>query len=242
MPPATIRLSGTATRTPEQPISFFMQQALENPGLISLAAGLVDETSLPTAEVAATLAEIMAELYHTDMTACYSRARSGEVRISIGDPRRAAAQLGFRAETTLADGLATTLDLPRALAKPNMIYSSKARVESDLSRNALYVKGIASLCKQYNLQGWEEPYAKLKTQLAAYDDWVRATILPKARPDFRQPPELYALSLEFIGIDIPPADLAGIAHQRLARVADEIYFAVLGVMLRIKPTVGSADV
>ena len=60
------------------------------------------------------LAEIMAELYHADMTACYSPARSGEVRISIGDPRRAAAQLGFRAETTLADGLATTLDLPRA--------------------------------------------------------------------------------------------------------------------------------
>ena len=64
MPPATIRLSGTATRTPEQPISYFMQQALENPGLISLAAGLVDETSLPTAEVAATLAEMMALPQH----------------------------------------------------------------------------------------------------------------------------------------------------------------------------------
>jgi adenosylcobinamide kinase/adenosylcobinamide-phosphate guanylyltransferase len=36
-------------------------------------------------------------------------------------------------------------------------------------------------------------------------------------------------------------DLAGIAHQRLAASADEVYFAVLGTMLRIKPTVGSAD-
>lgn len=60
------------------------------------------------------LAETMAELYQTDVTAYYSTARSGEVRISVGDPRRAAGQLGFRAETTLADGLATTLDLPRA--------------------------------------------------------------------------------------------------------------------------------
>jgi UDP-glucose 4-epimerase len=60
------------------------------------------------------LAEIMAELYQTDMTAYYSPARSGEVRISVGDPRRAAVQLGFRAETALADGLAITLDLPRA--------------------------------------------------------------------------------------------------------------------------------
>ena len=99
------------------------------------------------------------------------------------------------------------------IAKPNMTYSSKARVESDLSRNALYVNGIASLFKQYKLEGWEEPYAKLKEQLAAYDEWVKTTILPKARPDFRQPPELYALSLENFGIDIPPADLAAMAHK-----------------------------
>jgi len=60
------------------------------------------------------LAETMAELYQTDVTACHSPARSGEVRISIGDPRRTAEQLGFRAETALADGLAITLDLPHA--------------------------------------------------------------------------------------------------------------------------------
>jgi len=69
------------------------------------------------------VAEIMANLYQIDMTACYSPSRSGEVRISIGDPRRATEQLGFRAETALADGLATTLDLPRARLelKPRVI-------------------------------------------------------------------------------------------------------------------------
>jgi hypothetical protein len=35
------------------------------------------------------------------------------MRISVGDPRRAAEQLGFRAETVLADGLAITFDSPR---------------------------------------------------------------------------------------------------------------------------------
>jgi adenosylcobinamide kinase / adenosylcobinamide-phosphate guanylyltransferase len=30
-------------------------------------------------------------------------------------------------------------------------------------------------------------------------------------------------------------DLAGIAHQRLARSADEIYFGMLGAMLRLRP-------
>jgi UDP-glucose 4-epimerase len=60
------------------------------------------------------LAETMAELYHSDITAYYGPARSGEVRMSVGDPRRAARKLGFRAHTALSHGLASTLDLPRA--------------------------------------------------------------------------------------------------------------------------------
>jgi UDP-glucose 4-epimerase len=60
------------------------------------------------------LAQTMARLYQTDVAAYYRPARSGEARISIGDPRRAAEQLGFRTRTALADGLAITLELPRA--------------------------------------------------------------------------------------------------------------------------------
>ena len=99
------------------------------------------------------------------------------------------------------------------MAKPGMIYPSKTLIETSLNRNQLYIDGIAALCKQYKLTGWEEPYAKLKAQLADYDQWVKADLLPKARTDFRQPPELYALSLENYGIDIPPAQLAEIAHS-----------------------------
>jgi hypothetical protein len=124
------------------------------------------------------------------------------------------------AYTPFADQLRKLTELQ--LAKPNMIYPSKASVDSALSRNALYVDGIASLFKQYNLQGWEEPYAKLKTQLAAYDDWIKSEILPKARTDFRQPPELYALGLEGYGIDIPPADLAALAHKAFTEYQAEM--------------------
>jgi len=72
------------------------------------------------------------------------------------------------------------------------------------------------------LQGWEEPYAKLKGQLTAYDDWIKTTILPKARTDFRQPPELYALGLEGYGIDIPPADVAAMAHKAFTEYQAEM--------------------
>jgi UDP-glucose 4-epimerase len=58
------------------------------------------------------LAETMAELYRVDLVAYYRPPRPGEVRVSLGDPRRAAQKLGFMAETTLADGLATTLAVP----------------------------------------------------------------------------------------------------------------------------------
>jgi hypothetical protein len=99
------------------------------------------------------------------------------------------------------------------MAKPGMIYPSKTLIETSLTRNQLYIDGIADLCKQYKLTGWEEPYAKLKTQLADYDTWVKSDLLPKARTDFRQPPEVYAMSLEGFGIDIPPAQLAEMAHK-----------------------------
>jgi 2-aminoadipate transaminase len=50
-----VHFSARAQRTTESPISYFMQQAVENPRLISLAAGLVDPVSLPAAEVAEAL-------------------------------------------------------------------------------------------------------------------------------------------------------------------------------------------
>src|SRR5438128_1718008 len=60
MPNAPVPFSEQSQRTHEQPISYFMQQALENHGLISLAAGLVDEPSLPAHEVAQTFGEVFA--------------------------------------------------------------------------------------------------------------------------------------------------------------------------------------
>lgn len=52
-------LSARSKRTKDSPITFFIKTAIETPGMISLAAGLVDEGSLPTAEVAAAEKEIL---------------------------------------------------------------------------------------------------------------------------------------------------------------------------------------
>src|SRR5439155_19345703 len=47
-----VHFSSQALRTADQPISYFMRQAVDNPNLISLAAGLVDPESLPIVETA----------------------------------------------------------------------------------------------------------------------------------------------------------------------------------------------
>jgi hypothetical protein len=108
------------------------------------------------------------------------------------------------------------------MAKPDVVYPSKQRMEVDLSRDAAIVDGIAELFRNYKLTGWEQPYATLKTQLTGYDAWTTKTVLPKARADFRLPPEEYALALEGYGIDIPPAQVAAMAHQSFADIQQQM--------------------
>ena len=61
MPPAPLPLSARSRRTGDSPISFFIRKAIEDPSLVSLAAGLVDEESLPTADFAEAVAAVMAD-------------------------------------------------------------------------------------------------------------------------------------------------------------------------------------
>ena len=108
------------------------------------------------------------------------------------------------------------------MAKPGVIYPAKVEIETELSRNSNYLEGIAALCKEYKLANWEEPYNKLQSELVDYDAWIRATVLPKARPDFPLPPEEYALALQNFGIDIPPAEMAAMAHKGFNEIQEEM--------------------
>ena len=108
------------------------------------------------------------------------------------------------------------------MAKPGVIYPSKDSIETELGRNSNYVDGIPTLFKKYNLTGWEPAYAQLKAQLQDYDAWVKSTLLPKARADFRLPPQEYALAFEGYGIDVPPAQIAAMAHAAFTQYQSEM--------------------
>jgi 2-aminoadipate transaminase len=63
-PGSTLRLSAKARRTSEQPISYLIAEALKNPRLINLAAGLVDPLTLPVAECEAISRRLFADPAH----------------------------------------------------------------------------------------------------------------------------------------------------------------------------------
>jgi uncharacterized protein (DUF885 family) len=108
------------------------------------------------------------------------------------------------------------------MAKPNMTYPARNQIETELGRNSHYMEDVARLCQKYELKGWQEPLEILKKQLADYDAWTRTNVLPKARTDFRLPPEQYALNLEDFGIDIPPDQLTAMAHKAFTETQAEM--------------------
>jgi hypothetical protein len=108
------------------------------------------------------------------------------------------------------------------MAKPDVIYPSKMAIETELGRNVNYLTGMEDLFRKYQLTGWESAYASLKMELIDYDNWVRSTILPKARTDFRMPDAQYALALEGYGIDLPPTQIASMAHSAFAEYQSQM--------------------
>ncbi len=125
------------------------------------------------------------------------------------------------------------------MIKPGIIYPSKQAMEVALSRNASIVSGIAVLFKKYNISGWESAYNTIKEQLEAYDGWIKANLLSKARSDFRLPQEEYKLALEGYGIDIPPAQVATMAHTMFSDIQNQM--KVIAVQVAQKYKLPSAD-
>jgi uncharacterized protein (DUF885 family) len=160
-----------------------------------------------------------------------SGAVFGGLRILLDDQtpdeRRAAVVVRIRKYAGLEPGYKPLTEILKQrveeqMAKPNMVYPSRAQMETELGRTSSFVEGMASLMEEHKISGWQEPYEKLKKQLADYDAWTKANVLPKARTDFRLASEEYALNLEDFGIDIPPAQLAGMAHKAFDEIQAEM--------------------
>ncbi len=108
------------------------------------------------------------------------------------------------------------------LSTPTLLGPFKEEVDRDLANNSATLDGIEPLFRKYDISGFEEPLAKLRKQVAAYDEFLRREVLPKTRTDFRLPAELYAHRLEDVGVDIPVDQLVRRAQVTFREVQNEM--------------------
>ncbi len=145
----------------------------------------------------------------------------------VAESRRPAALVRLKRYAGLQEGYSpvTKLAIERTsekLSQPGLNYPSKAEIEKDLLNSPYLIKGIEDLFKKYSIQGYEESYAKLKEQVADYQDYLKQELLPEARTDFRLPRPLYEFSLEQVGVDIPAEQLATQAHQAFNEIQNQM--------------------
>ncbi|WP_333678694.1 DUF885 domain-containing protein [Dyella sp.] len=95
------------------------------------------------------------------------------------------------------------------LSDSHLLGPYKGNVDQQLANTQRYAKGIRDLFVKYKLDDADGKAAldAMDAQLKDYDAWVRKTIVPHERTDFREPEPLYAYNLKATGIDIPADDL-----------------------------------
>jgi hypothetical protein len=131
--------------------------------------------------------------------------------------RYAGMDAGYTPTTLLAEQVFRS-----KLNTPGLIGPTKAEVQQDLSNMNSYASGIEDLFKKYKIAGYETPLRKLKDQFSEFQNFTRKQVLPKARTDFRLPPELYAINLENVGVDYAPADIERLAKQSYREIQNQM--------------------
>lgn len=166
-------------------------------------------------------------LPYTDVTALVYRGVRSLLDAQVEPDRRAAAVERVRKYAGLADGrepiAIQAMKLTRArLADPKLLAPARSQVERDLANGSVLIGGMEKLFQQYTPDGWREPFDKVREQLASYEQFVRAEVLPKARNDFRLPADIYAFQLEQVGVALAPEPLAQLAHGAFREIQDEM--------------------
>ncbi len=108
------------------------------------------------------------------------------------------------------------------LSDKRLLGPFKNDVEQDLANSEAYIDGIGKLFEKYKQDEYQVSLAAIKKQVAAYNDFVRKEILPRAREDFRLPPELYRIALDSYGVDISAPELAAKAHSAFSALQKEM--------------------
>jgi len=146
----------------------------------------------------------------------------------VAEERRPAALKRLKKYAGMAEGRQPITQLARdrmneQFAKKGLLWPNKTDLERYLRDSPRFMAALPQLFQKYGIEGYEEAYETLQKQMDAYHDYLKKEILPNARTDFRQPEELYAYSLEQIGITIPPQELIFRAQTAFSEIQNEMH-------------------
>jgi hypothetical protein len=166
---------------------------------------------LPYMNVARTVFEGIHALVDDQVAA--GRREAGLVRLR----RYAGLEGGYR---PIAEQAAERLR--SRLHRTELLGPFQGELERDLASSGKYVEGIAALFTRHGLTGHEPVLRSLRTQLDAYEQILRAELLPRCRDHFRLPPELYAARLRDLGVDMPLTELVSRARAAFREISCEM--------------------
>ncbi len=139
-----------------------------------------------------------------------------------GDPAHALARL-----RKYAGGFATRARqrVESKLASPgnaSLVWPTRSEIEQRLANSDVYLAEVQALFEKVNPSGWREPFGLMKADVTAYNSFVRSTLLPRARTDFKLPLDVYDHYLKEAGVDMGRSDLAARARAAFAKTKVEM--------------------
>lgn len=142
--------------------------------------------------------------------------------------------VGLAANTSPITTLAQNLYTQAATTDSSRLPPFVDEVERMLANTPRFIAGIRQMFDAPDFDAATVALAldRMEEILTAYDSWVRETVLPAARTDFRQPAPVYAQALRGFGLDIPPETLIERAQTSSAEIRQEM--AALAVLIAEK--------
>lgn len=170
-------------------------------------------------------AQHMLPYYAVDRTVFYGIKGLLDPRIPAERQKHAVTRLQRYAGL---DGSVPLTELARArteerLANAELIGPYRAQMEQNLSESDQVIKGLRELFEKSGLDGWQDAMKAFSRQLFLYNQWLRKTLLPRARSDHRLPPEIYAHNLTNFGVDVDPRELMRKALVAFAEIRNEMH-------------------
>ena len=145
----------------------------------------------------------------------------------VAKPRQQAALVRLKRYAGTERGYEPITKLARARIEERMgdatlTWPWDVQIKQHLDDTSHYIDGMRDLLQKSGLKGWQKDFDALTRELKEHDNWVRSTVLPRARKTNRLPAEIYADNLKGFGVEADPRELMQRAMFAYLQTRDEL--------------------